>query len=179
MRRILMPLAALAMLSCANVTVDEPSICDSKSLSQLPSVPVGVTPPPGISTPPISFSQTLDLSSTLSKINNVADSVNITVNDLMLDNSSGAMSWVSDIEVDITAQGMPSRVLTKYTLTSSDQSSTSLSLPVSMDSSTLYSYLSSGPVTLTFTFSGGVPSQTPELTGSMCVSASANKHLSL
>lgn len=175
--KLLLPLIALMAISCANVTVDEPSICDSKSLSQLPSVPVGVTVPVG--TVSTSFSQTLDLSSSLSKINNVANSVNITVNDLMLDNSAGNMAWVSAIEVDIAAQGMQSQVLSKYTLTSSDQGSSSITLPVTMDSDTLYDYLSSGPVTLTFTFSGSATTQTPELSGSMCVSATASKQLSL
>jgi hypothetical protein len=177
--KLLLPLVALMAISCANVSVDEPSICDSKSLTSLPSVPVGVTVPSGISTPPISFSQQLELSGTLSKINSVADDVSVTVNQLVLDNTTGSLAWVQYVEVDIATDGMPSQPVVKFSPPPGSMNGSSIDLPVLMDPSTLYSYLSAGPVTLTFTLSGSVPTQTPELTGTMCVSASASKSVSL
>lgn len=180
MRKLFIALAASMMaVSCANVTVDEPSICDSKSLTSLPSVPAGVTIPSGITAPPVSFSQQLDLSSTLSKIKNVANDVSVSVNELMLANTVGSMSWVQFVEVDISANGMPSKPVVKFSPQSGQMDVSSINLPVIMDPSVLFEYLSAGPVTLTFTLSGTVPTQTPELTGTMCVSASASKTVSL
>jgi hypothetical protein len=180
MRRLVFALvASMIAIGCATVTVDEPSVCDSKAMTQLPSVPAGVVVPPGITAPPISFTQQLDLSSTLDKINKVADSVSIGINRLTLDNSAGTMSWLSHVEVDIQSQGMASKVLVQYDLQPGDKSSSQVNLPVLLDTATLYSYLSAGPVTLTFTLSGDAPSQTPELTGTMCISASATATKSL
>lgn len=178
MRRIIFALAAsIIAVGCANVTVDEPSICDGKSLTSLPSVSSGDAG--GVSLPSVSFTQQLDLSSTLSKINNVADDVSIQVTQMVLDNTSGNMSWVTEVDVDIAANGMQSQRLVHYMAQPGDQSSSSLNLPILLGSGTMYSYLSSGPVLLTFTLSGSVPSQTPELTGTMCINASASKQLSL
>lgn len=177
MRKLLFVIAAaLISAGCVSATVDEPSVCDSQALTQLPSTPVQATVPGVV---PVSFTQTLDLSSTLNKINNVADSVSVNVTQMLLANSTGTMSWLQHVEVDIVAQGMQSAVLVQYDLQPGDRNATSLSLPVKMDGNTLYSYLSKGPVTLTFTLSGSAPSQVPNLSGTMCLSASAKVSKSL
>ena len=176
MHKLLLIMAAILISGCVSATVDEPSVCDTQALTQLPSAPVTATVP---GTVPVSFSQNLDLSGTLSKINKVADSVSINVTQMLLANSSGNMSWLQHVDVNITAQGMQSAVLVQYDLQPGDQNSTSLSLPVKLDNNTLYSYLSQGPVTLTFTLSGSAPTQVPNLSGTMCLSASASVSKSL
>lgn len=173
MRKLLFILAA-SMMGCVSATVTEPSICESQALS-LPSVPLSV---PGAD-PTISTTQQMDLSGTFSKIKDVTDSVSIAVNQLVVDNSSGNMSWLNHVEVDIASQGMPSKVMVNYDLKPSDQNSSSVNLPVVLDNDTLYSYLSKGPVTLTFTLSGNIPTQAVNLSGMMCLSASASVSKSL
>ena len=173
----------LALSGCVSGTVQDSSICDVQSLNSLPSLPVGVSPPPGFSVPPISFSQTVDVSSSLSKIKDVAKSVSATITQLSLSNSAGNFSWVGNVQIDIVSQNDPTdypmTTLATYSASSPDQSST-LDLTSQMTANQVYDYLASGPNTLYFTLSGNtLPSQTPELTGTVCISASARVKESL
>lgn len=180
MRKLFLALVvSMAALGCASVSVDEPSVCDSKSLTQLPSIPSGVTVPSGIKVPPVAFSQQVDLSDTLSKINSVADTVSVSVNELSLSNNSGDFSWLSYVEVDMQSPSLPMLVLIKYNMQSDNQSASTIPFAIQVDSNTLYKYLSKGPVTLNFTLSGNTPAQVPHLSGNICLSASASVTKSL
>jgi hypothetical protein len=179
MRKILLSLASLMLLSCATVSVDEPSICDSRNLEEIPTVPVGLSVPVGVKLPNISYSQQLDVSSTLSKITNVANSINVVVNQLVLNNSTGNLSWMSYVEVDIAANNMANMPIVQYTLQPTDEDASSINLPLIIDPNKLLTYLSSGPITLTFSISASIPQQTPHLSGTMCVAATATATKSL
>lgn len=170
---------AVAAAGCITATVTEPAACDSKSvsfdlsdalasaesqlppgaaganLSQLcatggaPSVEVQAATETTYQLPPLTTSTDFDFSGDLSKIDDVAKSVQMSVTKLMLDNTSGVLDFVSHIEVDMQTNSMPVVVLATYDATSG--TSTDLNVQVKASSDVILSYLESGDTTLTVT----------------------------
>ena len=163
MNKLLTLAACLLMTGCVTVSVDEPSICYSGSLNSLGD-------PPG-PVPSFTFTQDVNISSTLNNINNVDNKTVINLTQLSLDNTTGDMSWVNKIDVLISTQTLPSVSMIDFTLTSTEQQSSNINLPVQASEAVLNQYFNSGAVTLTFTLSGSIPTVVPILNGTMCLSA--------
>lgn len=160
----LFAILSLLLVGCANVSVTEPSICDTQGLSQLPIVP-------NANVPALSFSEQVDLSGPIVKLGYFGDNISLTVTQLSL---SGDVSWVRHVEVDMSTVTLPNQVVVSSDVSGDD----TLNLPVTLSEDTFYQYLSSGPVTLTFTLVGeNVPTQVPTLIGDFCVSASEQQDL--
>lgn len=178
---------------CVSGNVSE-GACDMQDVSfPLPVLP---TPPvnaptnwsftlPALTAPPI----TEDFSGTISKVSDVATSVNVMVNSLTLDSQN--LSWVSGITISIAGIGSnyPMATLATYTPTPGSNVS-SLTSQVVMPNSTLLSYLESGPVTLSVTIASSTVDATTvqqlqALNGNvnasinLCITASANVSKSL
>lgn len=193
MKTLLIALCAMMLsLGCVSATVDESSACDSEAVSfAIPStsfsgVRGGATfTTPAITSPPVSF----DFSSTLDKIGDAVDGLNVAVNSLVIDNSSGQLSWVSGITIDIqgTTPNTPWTTLATYSANGGVGSS--IVVQVSMDTSTLLLYLESGAVSLTITLEPStVDSATADMLAgvgsvsasvSMCLDVSGSKSVGL
>lgn len=149
-------MAALSS-GCATATVDAPA-CDSQSVSlgTVPSLPLGVSTSVTLPPAPVSF----DLSDPLKKVSDVADSVQVSVNSLVIDNSSNDLDWVRSVSA--TIKGSAQDGSTPEVPFASGQWSTapgsSLGLSVSMPSDQVLKYLQSGQVTINITASGDVSS---------------------
>lgn len=151
-------LATAACLSgCATATVDVPA-CDTQStnLGTVPSFPPGLAPPATVSLPPAPVS--FDISDALKKVSDVADSTQVTVTSLTIDNTSGDLSWVRSVNVTITGSatdGSTPEIPFASGQWSGDPGGTlSLSLASSMTGDKVLSYLQSGQVTLKVAVTG-------------------------
>jgi hypothetical protein len=154
---------------CISAQISEPSACDSKSVffylsdalsevqSQLPSgetisglCAVNASAVTGsFQLPPLSTSTDFDFSSDLKKIDDVANSLTVQVNQLMLDNVNNEFGFVFSVEVDMQGQGLPSVVLATYT--ASKTMSSELNVDVKLNADKVLSYLEAGSVTLSVT----------------------------
>lgn len=152
---VILGLAACTLSGCATATVDAP-VCDSESVN-LGTTPSGhpagsllVTLPPA----PVQF----NLSDALKKVSDVADSVQVTVNGLTIDNTTHDLDWIRAVSVTATGSAMDGS--TPETPFASGQWSgnpgTSLGLTVIMPGDTVLHYLQSGQVTLNITVTGDV-----------------------
>jgi hypothetical protein len=154
----------LACVGCVSVDVQEPSVCSDKSLSfsepsDLSTVCqnttlVSTTGLTSIYTlPPQSTTTPIDLSKSLSDIDDVVNNLTLQVNQLSLDNTSGQLSFISSIQVDMSGMDTttyPSMSLATYTLPATGITN-ELDLVVNSDTSKVLSYLTAGPVQLTIT----------------------------
>lgn len=159
-------LAAVIAVGCASVTVKEPA-CDSKSVSfdvsdamaqaesQLPSGATinsvcadgGASSSNTIQLPLLTTTIDFDFSGDLGKVGDVAKEVQVSVTKLTLD-ISNVVAFVSHVEVDV--QGTDTSAYPQVVLAIWDPG-VSLDAQIKMASPTLFSYLNSGAVTLTFT----------------------------
>ena len=169
--RIINPIVCACLLvltSCVSATLSEPSVCDTVTLGSLPNIPVGA-----VTIPPTTFSTPyLDYSNVVTKVTDIANQVNVAVNQLTLTNTVGDMSWVSSIDVYITGSDPASQpVLIATYAPASNMVSSSLDLSVQIDSAMLMPYLEV-PFKLTFTLSGSAPNQPVNIDTTVCVSMS-------
>lgn len=146
-------IALAAIVGCATGTVSEP-VCYSQDVNfgSLPTVPAGTLPsaPVAVTLPPQSIS--FDLSDTVNKVTDVAKDVKADVTSFAVVGSD--LNWVDNVDVSIAGASPFNTPSVKFA------SGTPSSLTVSMDDVTLVHYLESGSVTLTFTLSGKVDSDT-------------------
>lgn len=167
MKSIMLCGAVVSLVGCVSATVAEPNACDTKSVSfdlsqalssvqsHLPSgetvssfCAAGTKNTLTFQLPPLSATTDLDFSDVLKKVTDVTSSVQVSVNQLMLDNTQGQLDFVSHAEVDIAGNGLPTTVLATYD--ASKVVSQELNVKVEMDPTTMLTYLKDGPVTLTF-----------------------------
>ena len=169
MKSIMLCAAVLSMVGCITATISEPDACDTKSMSfdlsqamssvqsHLPSgetisslcASAGTNNTLTFQLPPLSTTTDFDFSDVLKKVTDVASSVSVSVNQLMLDNAQGQLDFVSHAEVDVSGNGLPMAVLATYD--ASKVMSKELNVKVEMDAATMLTYLKSGPLTLTIT----------------------------
>lgn len=83
--------------------------------------------------------------------------------ELSLDNSQGQLDWVSSVSIQASGNGLPTVNLATYTVPSTGASS-ELNFDVVMSGSQAFTYLSSGPVTLTITLGSSTVSACQALT---------------
>jgi hypothetical protein len=197
-------LAAMAV-NCVNLSVSDSNVCDSR--------PVSFAEPDGVSAacqalsldptlgatsftaPPVSTTVNFDFSGALNDVNKVVSSLNVQVNQLMLENpgteAESPFSSVSSIEIDVQGNNTalyPMVELAHYTAPSTgvgDMMDFTLDLP----SDTLVTYLENGPVQLTLTVDNNAMTLTQACsvlnTGTvstaihMCLSVSADYKKSL
>ncbi len=182
---VVLALAGASMIGCATATVDAP-VCDTQSanLGTAPALPsVGVSQTVTLPPAPVSF----DLSDPLKKVTDVADSVQVSVNSLTIDNSSHDLDWVRGVQVSITGSATDgSTDAADFASGSwSGPPGTSLSLSVAMSGDKVLHYLQSGQVTLNITASGdastsAVPAGTQLVNGvNLCVDAQGTVSKSL
>jgi hypothetical protein len=160
---------ATVLVGCLDVQISEPQICSLKSLGTVPGSALA-----GVSLPPLTLTQTVDLSSPLSKLSDVASSLTVSVNSLdLLGNNS--LSWVQALTVSVDNQ-----TLATYTRPVADTgSSNDLTLTVVMPADQLEPLLAAGPVNLSFTLTAMAPAQDTELSTNLCVAVSGkvDRHL--
>lgn len=151
-------LATAACLSgCATATVDVPA-CDTQStnLGTVPSFPPGVAPPATVSLPPAPVS--FDISDALKKVSDVADSEQVTVTSLTIDNSAGDLNWVRSVNTTITGSATdgstPEVAFASGSWSDTPGASLSLTLDQSMLGDKVLHYLQSGQVTLNVSVTG-------------------------
>lgn len=146
----------LSVVSCVQGSVDEPNVCFTKAFQfSLPVAPANL-PGSNIQLPPVSSPPIeQNFSNTISKVSDVLSSVSLTITTLSIDNSDGALDFVSNIEVSIsgTTKDTPETALASYV--KSESSPPTIDMVVRMDSTTLLEYLSSGEVSITLTLVGG------------------------
>lgn len=174
MKKILSTFLLLPLIACANVSVDEPSVCDSANLGTFPGSPIVVRNPPSVS-----YSTQENFSDTLHKISQVTDSYSVSVTELTLTSPSD-LSWVRTLQVSMSANGGTSVPFATYdSATSGAQQQGSLNLTIQMDAATLTTYLKS-PVQLTFVVSGAqTPTATTNLSANFCIAANGSVTKSL
>lgn len=157
----------LACVGCVNVSVSEPSVCDSQAVSfpepaDLSAVCANATVLAATGTsaytlPPQSATTTFNFSDDLSKIDKVVNDLTLQVNQLSLDNTGNDFGFVSSVEVDMQGTdtaNFPSIVLATYTVPTTGVGS-ELNFVVNADSNTLLSYLQAGQVQMTITLNSG------------------------
>ena len=144
-------------VGCVSAKVSEPSACDSKSMSweipNLPPQPAGAQSSlngQSYTIPPTSTTQSFDLSSTLSKVMDIASNVHVGINELTLDNSNAQFDWVDSVSVTMTSPPLASMLLADYTVTNRGESIDLLPSLVATPDQVL-TYFQNGPVTLTVT----------------------------
>jgi len=148
--------AAIIMAGCVSATADEPSVCDSKNvvfdLPTLPSVPPNAPSDYSATIPSLSTTTTsVDFSTTLNKVSDIADSVQIAVNQLVLSNPNGQFDWVQNLSVSINdGDAGPSVVIATYTA-SNVSGSAPLTPTLVASNDTIFQYFKAGPVELTIT----------------------------
>lgn len=167
MNKLLILPFLLAMTGCFSATISDNSICDTFNLGTPPSFPVAVDE--SIPLPPQTFSSQMDFSSSISKLSDVANNLMVNVSNLELSNN-GDLTWISSLDVSISAAGMPSVPFASYTGTGANPGP-EVSMRVLINSSTLLSYLEH-PITLTFTVYGTIPTKTVSFENTMCVAVS-------
>jgi hypothetical protein len=151
--------------ACVSAQVDEPSLCDTKSVSwNIPTLPPIPSQDEGVdcssfyaTVPSTSTSTTFDFSDAVSKIDSVANSLSVVVNQLMIDNTNNDFSWVEAVNVSVSRNNVPNDTpvpLANYTMPDAGAGS-ELNIDVVMPSSEVLQYLSSGPLTLTVSLVGG------------------------
>ena len=103
--------------------------------------------------PPFSQSTSFDFSSAVNDITDVTSNVQVMINSLTLDNSSGVFDWLTYVSVVMTAEGLPALNLATYAPTTLPGAQINLlaSLSPQATAATLLNYFESGPVTLTIT----------------------------
>lgn len=175
MNKLLILPFLLAMTGCFSATVSDNSVCDSINLGTPPSFPVSV--PANVPLPPQTFSSSMDFSSSISKLSDVANNLTVNVSNLNLSNN-GDLTWISTLDVSISADGMPSVPFASYENVSGTDPGPEVSMKVLIDSGTLLSYLEH-PITLTFTVNGTIPTQTVSFENTMCVAISGKFSKSL
>ncbi len=147
-----------AMVGCVSGTVNAPASATHQLSIPLPpavvealdAIPTGKVPSnasidvPALSAPPVSE----DFSSELSKISDVADSLQVEITSLTLSND-GDLSWVPGLTVSIegATAAFPKTTLATYTSTG-DPGST-LTVNVVMAGDQVLAYLEAGAVSLT------------------------------
>jgi hypothetical protein len=154
MRTLLLALCAIVLsVACVSGSVSE-SACSTQSVSvpfpsipSLPHLPSGAVEIPELAAPP--FNE--DLSSTLDKVSNIADSLSLTIQSLTVDNTNHDFDWVSDVDVYITGtgSGQPKTLLASYQSTGA---SPVLNINEVLDPDTLLSYLEAGSVQIELVF---------------------------
>lgn len=166
-------LATAASLSgCATATINEPDVCYTVSLGTVPASPVA-----GLPLPPQTFSTNFDFSDPLNKVGDIANNLSANVSQLTMSND-GDLQWVSEVDVTVTGQNLPTADFATYTSSGSDPGQ-SVSVAVKMDQPTLLKYLTAGPITLAFTVKGTAPTQTVNFMNTMCVDVSGQVSKSL
>jgi hypothetical protein len=153
-------LGVFACVGCVSVDVQESSVCDSKNISfPLPSdltVLCANTTATGSSAytlPPQSTTTTFDFSNDLSNVKDVASDLTLKINQLLLDNAGGDLSFVSSVEVDMQGSdttSFPTFVFATYTAPTTGPGS-ELNFVVNADTNKITSYLEGGQVQLTIT----------------------------
>jgi hypothetical protein len=176
-------LSALPVFGCAKVSVDAPSICDSRQISKVNGVSITGLPSVSGST---SYSHTVSFTSALSKIHKLAD-VSFDLLDFSIKNNSGDMSWINSINVymipraDIAFINQSEIISIKsHVLTPEEKASSTLNLlPLNISSMELYDRLRESEVTFYFDINGATTQYVPNLDGNLCVHASATSEKSL
>ena len=163
----------VSTIGCATATVNVDNVCATATLPSIPAAPVL---PAGQSYPSATFSRSIpfDFSQTLSKVDSAANSLNVSVNQLLLSNTTGDLTWVSEILVSINNQDSSSDSEPLASFHNDGTESNDVQMQVDMDSTTLLTYLSAGPVELTFSITGTVPTTPTTLSNTMCVSVAAS-----
>lgn len=171
--------SVISLAGCVSGSVSD-DLCDSQNLTQLTSVPAGIMLPNYV-LPPVSFSQSVNVSNDLSKIKDVAKHLSATITELQLTNSTGNFSWVGSVNVSIESQNDPTDFpLTTLATFSGQDTSSTLNLNPQMSADEIYDYLSSGACSIVFTISDSTtPSQSPNLSATVCVNVEASTKLSL
>jgi hypothetical protein len=163
---------SIAMVGCVDVTMDEPSVCNSTELGTIPAAPVNIP------LPPQTLSTSVDLSGAISQLNSIFSSTNISVQELSL---SGTQDLSFLKEVDVMVDGgtanTPNVVLASYKSDGSDPGDT-ITLQVKMDSDTIFKYFQN-PVALSFTVSGEAPTKSVTMSSNICMDAQATIQKSL
>lgn len=180
MKLYLLAIAAIvSSLGCISATGSD-QVCKS---SQLSSPLSGTVLPSGdtIPIPALSYSSVIDFSTEVSKFNDIASKLSIDVSSNTLTTSTANWAWVSHLMVSMQGQtaAFPQVQLVDFTPSSSDQPEKTVSVPLLVDGDTLLSYLSQGPITLTYSFMGDLPPTVPSFTDDLCVNASISIKKSL
>jgi hypothetical protein len=149
-----------ACTGCVSATVSDSNICDMQSIDFGTVPSIDGTPPNvsvTISLPP--QSTTMNLSDSISKIDSVADQLQVAITQLVITSAGDGgsdLSWVKSADVQI--EGSASDGSTPMMeLGSADAS---MQVQVKMSPDQVLHYLSSGPVTLTVALSGVVDTTT-------------------
>lgn len=173
----------VAATACASVTVEAPA-CYSNTIDfgMLPPIPANTLPDTmvAVSLPPQSISY--DFSSDLGKVGDVVNELTAQVTELTLTDTTGDLSWVRSILVQIDGSASDGSTPTATLASGSWKTAPGgeMDLSVSMDSTTLYHYMQAGSITITFTLSGEVSSSTVSNTTdlsngvTMCILASGS-----
>ena len=164
--KVLILAVSMALSACVQMTVDAPGVCDSQPLGTVPASPVPVSNPP-----PLSYSQTFDFSDTVKKVNNVADSSNVTITQFVLTGDSD-LGWVKEVTVTVGGQVFASYI-------SGVHPQNSITMQVQMDSQTLTELLQH-PINLLFTLrASSAPLVAVNFSANLCVDVSAQVNKSL
>jgi hypothetical protein len=147
----------LGLAGCINISVAEPSVCETQlasfDLPPIPSVPsVNVT----ADIPVFSQTQSFNFSSTLDKLTDITSAVNVMVQSLTLSNSNGEFDWVTYAQVSMSAPGFPEMVLGTYNATANNLGKDINLLPaLQANPNVTLKYFEQNPLNLTITLGKG------------------------
>lgn len=173
MKNFICFLFLFCLVGCVSATVTEDNACISSPLGDIPASPVL-----GVTSPPVTLSVTKDFSSIFNKVGDVADQVQVTVNQLTID-STGDLQWINEVNVSIqgSTPDLPEAPLASYTANGSDPGN-QINFQMEMDPNTTVTYLKQ-PVTLTFTIAGQASGHDNDLSNMTCLGLSGHFSKSL
>jgi hypothetical protein len=159
-------------VACVSATVTEPSACATADMGTIPAA-LSV----GSQLPPQTFSSSFDFSGVVSKVGDVADTLQANVNALTV-HGAGDQSWLKSISVTVSTQGHSEQALLAHYDTLSAKSSNDVTLVIDMDPTVLLGFLRH-PITLAFIISGSSTTHPVVLNDTMCIAVTGKASKSL
>lgn len=165
---IRLSIVGLLVGACVSAKVSEPSICDTRAVSwnipSLPTVPAQYQSALTCSqysamVPEASAPINFNFSDSINKVSNVANNLNINIDQLTLSSPKLPLDWVQGVEVWVPGSedsgGTPQELAT-YEMPEGGTSDGTLNVKVIMAPNQILNTLEAGPVDLTINLMGGM-----------------------
>ena len=159
---------AVLVVGCVQANISDQSVCDGQSimfvLPVLPPVPSGTMGQ--VDMPQVSTTTSVDFSSALSNVSNIANNVQVSINSMTIDNPNGELSWVHMLEVDMTGSPASQYPQTQLAIYNGGGGS-ELTPTLTASADTVLQYFKSGQTTLTITLGSSAGTMVDAATVSM------------
>jgi hypothetical protein len=138
-----------AVAGCTSITADEPSACDTQSISwTIPALPSNQPSSNMIyTTPELSTTNVFNFSTVFSKFSDVANDLTASITEFVIDDKNGELTWANGIDVMIQGQASDTP---KIILASSESNVAGhLNMDVKISNKDALHYIQSGSLTIT------------------------------